>query len=237
MGKVGSSSLRESIKKHGIWPVSHTHRMSPEYIEEIKAERAQREIEPVFPSHHAKGLELYREIVRPGRRAKFVSLVRNPVDRNISAFFFNCVTEKENWENLSVQELRDSFISKYPHEVPLAWFDREPKATLGIDVYSRSFPHGRGYSEFQNGPFELLVLRTELSDDRKAEVVEQFLGISDFEIWRCNAGQSKDYAGLYNLFKQEVSLPDSYLDRMLQSRYAQHFYSAEEIDQTYSAWT
>jgi hypothetical protein len=37
-------------------------------------------------------------------------------------------------------------------------------------------------------------------------------------------------------FQQRVSLPESYLDRMIQSQSAQHFYSAEEIQQTYERW-
>jgi hypothetical protein len=237
MGKVGSSSLRDSLKERGVWPVSHAHRINPKHVEEIKEHRAQRGFDSPLPTVHIRGLELHREIVEPGRSSKFISLIREPVSRNVSAFFFNYVANEDGYGNLSLQEIRESFLSEYPHEVPLVWFDREPKVTLNIDVYDTPFPNDQGYVELSNGPFELLVMQSELPDARKADAIQQFLEISDFQIQRRNTGQRKSYGNVYDAFKQKISLPNSYLDRMLQSRYAQHFYSTEEIEQTYNRWS
>jgi hypothetical protein len=80
-------------------------------------------------------------------------------------------------------------------------------------------------------------MQSELPNARKADAIQQFLEISDFQIQRRNTGQRKSYGNVYDAFKQKISLPNSYLDRMLQSRYAQHFYSTEEIEQTYNRWS
>lgn len=147
------------------------------------------------------------------------------------------MAKKDAWDDISLQQILDSFYAEYPHEVPLKWFDREPKVTIDIDVYSKSFPSDRGYIRFRNGPFKLLVLRTELSDSQKADAVEDFLGISGLEIHRRNTAKNREYADLYDDFKREVELRGSYLDRMLESRYARHFYSQEEINRAYAQWS
>lgn len=87
MGKVGSSSLRHSLKYRGLWPVWHTHRMNPEYIEEIKEERVRRGVSPVLTSVDSRGLDLYNSLVKKGRPTKFISLVREPVSRNVQLSF------------------------------------------------------------------------------------------------------------------------------------------------------
>jgi len=237
MGKVGSTSLTHSLDQHGVWPVHQVHRLDPSHLEEIKRHRTDRGLDNTFPDVHKRGLQVYREIVEPRQSAKLISLVRNPVDRNVSAFFYNFVDVEEQYEDCSASELIPPFLEAYSHDVPLTWFQREPEVTLGIDVYDTPFPHGRGYIKLQNGPFELLVLRTELPDNKKAEAVQRFLGLTEFQIQRRNTGQNKEYAETYDSFKQRITLPDSYLDRMLQSQYAQHFYSAEEIERTYDRWS
>jgi hypothetical protein len=237
MGKVGSTSLSHSLDQHGVWPVHQVHRLDPSHLEEIKKHRAERGLENTFPAVHKRGLQVHREIVKPQRSAKFISLVRNPVDRNVSAFFYNFVDVEEQYEDRSPSELIAPFLEEYSHDVPLTWFQREPEVTLGIDVYDTPFSHNLGYVELQNGPFQLLVLRTELPDAQKARVVKRFLGLSEFQIRRRNTGQNKEYAETYGSFKQRIRLPESYLDRMLQSQYAQHFYSTEEIEQTYNRWS
>lgn len=237
MGKVGSTSIHNSLADCGVYPVDQIHRIDPEHIEELVSSRAERGLQPHRPHHCVRGLELYEQIITPKREAKFISLVRNPVDRNVSAFFYNVFDRKEQFQSLSPPELVEVFMEEYAHDVPLVWFQREPAVTLDIDVYDIPFPAERGYRTYQNGSFELLVLRTELPDAEKEEIIQQFLGLSYFQIQRRNVGKGKGYAEAYQAFKENARIPKSYLDRMLQSQYAGLFYTEREIEKAYDRWS
>ena len=237
MGKVGSTSLSKSLRRKGLHPVYDVHRIDPGHLQEIKSIRAARGFDDVFPPVHQRGLKVYKEIVESNRHAKFISLVRNPVDRNVSAFFYNFVDIEKQYDDRPTESLVDSFLEEYHHDVPLTWFQKEPEVTLNIDVYSGRFPHHAGHVRFSNGPFDLLVLRTELPDEQKSKIVQEYLDVPDLAIQRHNTGKKKSYAHRYKAFKEEVSLPISYLDRMLKSQYAQHFYSGKEIAETYDRWS
>jgi hypothetical protein len=234
MGKVGSSSIRESLLDHGVWPVHHVHRLNPDHIDEVRNHREQKGFRE-RDNIDGRGLVLHRQLVEPEHPAKFISVVRDPVSRNVSAFFQNFVgRDPEEWQNpASLKGFVDAFLEEYNHDVPLTWFKREPAATLGIDVYAKPFPSERGHATFQNDPFELLVLRVGLPDSEKADVIQSFLRMKKFHIRRVNTGKSKSYAEKYQAFKREVELPELYLRQMLDSQYARHFYSPEERAQVY----
>lgn len=237
MGKVGSTSICNSLSDCGVSLVDQVHRIEPEHVDELVASRAARGLQPHSPDHCNRGLQLYKQIIAPKRRAKFISLARNPIDRNVSAFFFNIFDRKSLLRSLSIPELIEEFLERYSHDVPLTWFQKEPAVTVDIDVYDTPFPAERGYKTYQSGPFDLLVLRTEMPDPRKEELIQKFLGLTHFQIQRQNAGAEKGYAETYRSFKENAQLPKSYLDRMLQSQYAQHFYTDREIEQTYHRWS
>jgi hypothetical protein len=54
---------------------------------------------------------------------------------------------------------------------------------------------------------------------------------------RTNTGDSKEYAQLYKQFLKFIKLGDDYLDRMYNSKYAQHFYETSEIEAFQQKWT
>ena len=78
------------------------------------------------------------------------------------------------------------------------------------------------------GPYELLLMRYDLHDDVKEGLVSDFLNIQSFSIRRENEGLSKKYGAQYKAFLDAIKVPFEYAERMLRSKYAQHFYTDEE---------
>jgi hypothetical protein len=237
MGKVGSRSITDSLIKHGLHPVVHIHRMNPKNIQRVK---------PKHQKHNQKskneriGLWCYKNICRNERqRAKVITLVREPIGRNISAFFqnyqrFTGVKYKRSY--LATDKLIELFFSGYVHKVPLNWFDDELKQTLGIDVYKYKFPKEDGHLEIREGRIELLVIKTEIPDQSKAAAIEKFLDLDNFHLKRSNIGNQKNYADAYRKFRNEIYFPQSYVDQMLASKYAQHFCSHCELEKIRRTW-
>lgn len=236
MGKVGSSSIKYSLQKAGISPLFHVHRMNPENIQDVREEYLQRNQKPQDDS---LGLCLCREIGLRKIKAKVISSFREPIGRNISAFFQNLkiISHKPNIkDNANVQELILEFLSKYPHHVPLHWFDIELGKILDINVYAYPFPKDRGYLIIQKNNIDLLLLKLEVPDAIKELAISEFLQIDDFHLLKKNIGEEKEYSSVYQNFKRSIKLPSDYVDLMMNSKFTRHFYTDSEIFEFQNRW-
>jgi hypothetical protein len=128
------------------------------------------------------------------------------------------------------------FLDEYGHSTPLKWFDSEVKTTVGIDVYSTPFDHARARLRVSEGPFDLLILRAEDDDEAKEAALNEFFDRDDLTIVRTNVGAEKGYADLYERFRENLVLPEDYLDTMYESRLARHFYTDEERAAMRARW-
>lgn len=206
MGKVASTSIYESLKGYYIGGVFHAHRFERDNLD---------------PNIRM----LYRYVFDEERPLKIVSLVREPIGRNVSAFFENydrIVGEKAHKTSLSLEQMKQAFYTAWTNEEPLNWFDEVIKADFGIDVYSLPFPDS-GVRVYSAGRFELLVMKHDLPNSVKEKEIKAFLGIEIFKISEANVGDQKLYFKEYGKFKDEP-LSVEYVDRMLSSKYAKHFY-------------
>jgi hypothetical protein len=238
MGKVASSSIYSSLKRTKAIDAFHVHRLNPENISLVREEHVRR---GDSPPNEQEGIYLYEKVIRPRKKpVKIISLVREPVGRNISAFFQN-LQSFEGMANahsfVDTNQLIENFLQRYNHDVPLTWFDIELHATTGIDIYQHSFPHQQGYCVIKAYPYDLLIIRHDLDDRQKEKCIAKFLGIDSFYISRANEAMTKEYADAYRKFIDAIKVPTEYVDRMLSSKYAQHFYSQEERQAIYRKWT
>ena len=186
-----------------------------------------------------QGELLYRYVIAKRRPGKVITLVREPISRNISAFFENFTTftgVAYEDSGFTTDEIIDIFIREYDHSVPLSWFDVELKKTLGIDIYEHPFPFEAGYATIANGALDLLQIKAETDDPTKERAIAEFLGVDGFKLIMRNVGEQKDYASTYSDFLSRVHLPQSYIDIMCGSDFTRHFYSNIEIETVRSRW-
>jgi hypothetical protein len=186
---------------------------------------------------------------------KLITLTREPVGRNISAFFENlyvvpCDIEGE-YEISShyyqieptivsvndISKLVEWFFTRARHDSPLRFFDREIKDIFGIDVFESGFPIKKGYKIYKAGRVELLVLKLENLAECAATAFDEFLGIPDFQVTSRNIAAQKVYAPLYTAFKKHVIIDSSYTEKLLESDYMRTFYSPDEIQAARHVWS
>ena len=224
MGRVGSGALFSSLHAHGDFAF-HAHVLDPANL------KAQHRRMP------GTSKWIYEHVIRKRKEAKIISLVRNPVACMVSAFaprLKGRVDTDNGNEPPSAKELSDQFRKGYfdqqRHLQKLNWFDSEFKAALGIDVYRHPFPKETGYVQFREGPTEVLILTSELDDAVKGQAVSEFLGLTNVKISRGRVGEQQAYGDIYKIFKQRATVPERYLDAIIDSRYAQHFFTQETLD-------
>ena len=220
MGKVGSSSVTRSLSRQYSGVVLQAH---------------------YFNSNHRdwRVRRLYRWVMQGVNPLNVISLTREPIGRNISAFFQNF--EKHtgvpyHQANFSLEELKTIFLSRFADGRPLQWFDKNIKANFGIDVYVNSFPEG-GFATYCNKNIRLLVMRSELNDKTKIKAIRNFLNLDEFQLVNRNISAQKIYASTYKEFKRNVKLPSNYVDRICKSKFFNYFYEQDVIHGVRKKWS
>jgi hypothetical protein len=240
MGKVGSSSVWLSLQEQlGRDRVVHTHYMSDENLDYWEAKMATtKPLAWPMLRYHQFGRVIRRHVVDRNQRAKFITLVRDPIAVNIG-FFFQMYQLHTGYKFLQSPLSLDELIEVYLNSDqtrPINWFDTEIKRVLGIDVYAFPFPKDKGYQHLYRGNFDLLIIKTETDDAVKTEAIKAFLNMPEFTLERHNVTEERYDGEVYKAFKQRIELPESLVNEMYDSRYMRHFYSVAEIAKFRAKW-
>jgi hypothetical protein len=239
MAKSASTSVEVSLMQLPELAVFKAHRLHPARIRAYYRERRRLGERESYRFVDDLGLALYDEIVRSRVPARVVVLVREPIGRNFSAYFHILPVlwkRADVFARLTPAQMAEGFLPKGRHRVPLDWFDEEFRPVFGVDVFGTPFPHEQGFVRLEAGPHDVLVMRADLDDHRKAACLAEWLGRDAFEIVRMNEADEKHYAEQYAAARVALRLPASYLDEMLHSRYTRHFFSSDEIARLRARW-
>ena len=228
MGKVGSTSIYYSLKKIFKWKVIFIHRMIKENIEEYNKVFIDSNLKP----HRSKIGELFLKKI-DSKNVKIITLIREPIGRNISDFFQDLPVYLKNYTMVDYyndQDIIDQFMSNYPHDIPLNWFDNEFFATTKIDVFNSHFDTEKKFCHLKKEDVEVLLIRVDLEDEEKEKLINDFLQLKEFKIERHNVASAKYYSFKYKSFLKNCTFNKEYITKMLDSKYCKHFYSEKEIN-------
>jgi hypothetical protein len=259
MGKVGSKSVQAGLEAENLdRPIYHAHFLSRERTARTEDQRRKffRTDRHSYLMRSWLNQFLLRrfEDHKDDKKWKLITLTREPVGRNISAFFENlvvvpCETDGEfeissdyyQIEPTIVSEgdtntLAQLFFERAQHDSPLHFFDREIKDIFGIDVLGSGFPIEKGYEIYSSERVDLLVLKLERLADCASEALAEFLGLDGFTVVNRNIGAKKVYAPLYDAFKMNAVIDSMYIDTLYDSTYMRTFYSSTEIGTARARW-
>lgn len=250
MGKVGSTTVFKSLRTLKNVDVYHVHTLTRDGIEKVEnmyknnSHRTRNIYEHLLESQYLrnqldKGLE-------GKNKWKVVTLVRDPIAKNISSFFHHLETRlgyeyKTKKEVMKIEDIIEELTKRFlrrlnGHENSLTWFERELKPVFGIDVYSRAFPKSKGYEIYESEYADVLVLRLENLNECGCDAFKNFLDLNEFNLVPRNVGNNKSYRDIYQGFLDSIVLPDSYIEKMYTSKYVRHFYSEEETEAFKAKW-
>ena len=250
MGKVGSKSVKRSLEALDLdMAIYHSHLLTKARIRETEKQRkkffrTQRESYLKRPWMN-QFLRIQIDKGLQGKKWKIVTLIRDPVARNVSTFFENLEIQSYNQKEFviasdyyniaactihsdEVQTLTELFFEKVRHDSPLEFFERELKGVFGVDVFATEFPKAKGYQIFKDLCADVLLIRLEDLDRCASRAFKEFLGIENFRLVHENIATQKIYGSLYSKFKEEIRFPGSYLDKFYDSKLMKHFYSEQE---------
>lgn len=259
MGKVGSSTLTQYLRAHytqaEIFQIHTLTESGAQRIENRYRQAAAIRSIPSIDQHILESRYLMSRLkdLKSGKQRaplKVVSMVRDPIARNLSAFFqtfevdfarmFVESNQDATMSPFSIEELTQAFLTgsqTFRHEYPLVWFQEELHQALDIDVLSKPFDPELGVARYQNNYCDLLILRMEDFPHTLAPSLSRFLNIEVGPMPRSNSADGKKYSNAYRNFIDHITLPESYLDTMYNSAFSTHFYTEEELDRFRARWT
>ena len=243
MGKVGSMSVYRSLRALRLnVPVYHLHYLN-EMSKNIEWLNARNGNDTRTLQRNALGQKLNRELARRAApRYNLISLVRAPIPHAVSAFchrldlHFPNLDARLASQSLETHELTDYFISNFQDTVLLEWFDRQVKDVFGIDVYAQPFDRERGYQIYEASRARLLLIRLEDLNRVATVALREFLNIPDFVLKRANAGEDNRFGEFYKNMVAALNLPADYVAREHSTRYAEHFYTPQELEASIAPW-
>jgi hypothetical protein len=241
MGKVSSSSIYTTIRGRGgiaVFQFHHSKGINSRKFDEGLIRRIYLKSRPFL--HELTGLLIKRRIRNISIPVKFIVTVREPVSRNVSAYFHNRTRFRKQEaaeQGSATDRARQAFLRSYPHDIPLSWFDAELRSLTGVDVFSYPFDPAKGYGVVKSDRYDILLMHHDLAEKDMLDAINGFLGTELKAIVQENVGEAKNYASEYAEFKSSAKLPRSYVLRMLNSRYAKHFFSLERRHKAACAWS
>ena len=239
MGKVGSKSTYQAISRAvgDEAPVFHTHYLGLAHLHAMASKP--REV----PKHVADARVLIDRVFEGGP-VHVVTLVRDPIARNVSTFLAQLDTRLAGDEALQSKgpaELADAFTDFHQHETPIEWGQEHLCGPLRFDVFGERFDTERRWKTYRSpsrpGRRRLLVLRTEMSDADKARVISDFLELdTPIEIRRINTTEGKPLGDLLKRVAAEISPSEEYVEHLYSSEEVRHFFTDEELDELREKW-
>lgn len=194
--------------------------------------------------YHKKAVELTKKRLKEEKEVKIISLVREPVSRNISFMFFTLPIllganagllnpKKEKYAYIEIFE--DLYYQMINHDYFLNWFDIEIKQSLGIDIYKYAFDKEKGYLVIEEDNIKLLVLKLEKLNECTS-VIKEFAGVDKFELEKENSSDNYWYKPIYDNFKKKFIPNEEHLQKLYESKFMKYFYTEKEIEAFYKKW-
>jgi len=242
MGKVGSTSLEESIENS-----VHMHTLYSNSECWVREAQLWGLLSPLQKIKRYVGSKLDRMIIRSNNEVKIITLVRDPVARDVSMFFqrlpywYTHYLNANNYGKISRADgdeiIHESFNKSFDHDYSVTWFDKEIKRFTGIDVMEMEFNKDKGFGIAKRGKFSLLVLTLEKMEENHASgVIEEFVGQKFSLVKGRNEGGNKWYSDVYKRFRKNYKFEANYVNQKYSGGWVQKFYPEEDLNEFRKKW-
>ncbi|MCX6533755.1 MAG: hypothetical protein NTW34_06130 [Actinobacteria bacterium] len=231
MGRVGSSATYRALERAGFEAL-HIHQIDLKSL--VQRSQKLKVARHIKDGHRARAL-LDAE---PDRPVKVITLVRDPIEQNISAGFsrFRRLGKLEELRRyVTDPAVMRPIWEKSRLAYPLGWMDLELRDALGIDFYQVDVA-STGYGQMEVGRVKALLLHSTLPDEVKSAHLSRFMG-RDCAVGRTGKDTSKqgDLQNLYRAFELTSPLTVADLSEAAESRFVQHFFAVDK-DEYVAKW-
>jgi len=247
MGKVGSTTIYQTIKYNLKNPVFHVHFLSATKISLIR-KRYQSAGVDSNPLHIRESIFLEGFYWKDSfLKWNIITLVRDPITAKLSHMFHNprvhhtyLFDENGNLDKERALQITYDRLMNFNVKTDYVcnWINDELNNFLKIDLYSCPFDKILGYGVLKSKKNNVLVMQMEsINNCFNNSLIEMGLTKNNLNIRRVNENIEKEFSLLYKFVKDNLKLPSSKVREIYSSKYAQHFYSSEYIERQIERWS
>jgi hypothetical protein len=227
MGKCGTVSLVDGLDKAGI------HLWQAHWI----SGRGKKHPHVEYPSGSVLSAAdmIENDHIEP---SKFWIPVREPVARSLSSYM---QSRNRFGVRNKAEEMFEAATKLYKVEWADEWFEKEIMGLLHFNPYDKPFNHEQGYEVYDHGRHSIAIMRIEDADRVFPDVTYQMYG-RRIEMIHRNSWKyrltNNDKKPLLDEFERmkRMPMPKEFLDRCYSLRYANHFYSQNELAEFRRSW-
>ena len=242
MAKVGSTTVYSTLKDKLLFtPVFHIHYLSHDAIRELEKSYIRQNKIPMHISRIRHGWFLRKKLDKSENiNWKIITLVRDPIAREISIFFQHLDRNfPDGISNSKIVEFLQKKIISFEESTDHAcmWFDKELKENFGINIYDFNFDKKKGYSIVKKQGIEVLVIRLEDLDGCINSAFAEFFNFrKPIKLESKNIGKNKKYSQQYTEVLNDISIPKAVCEKIYSSKYSRHFYDNDMLDKFIKRW-
>lgn len=235
-GKVGSSSVYYTLKTEIPNHVFHIHNLSKQGIEKSIIDHLNSNRKS-YPLHLIISKILRKKLSKYNEKLFIITIIREPISREISSFFQNTELYKDELENKKLEIDKDvakkllykNFDSDICENIK-GWFDLEIYNNFGIDVFANKFDYQKKYAVSQNQKYHHMLLKMEDLDTIFPIAIMKFLNLKKpLHIKSANIGETKHYASIYKEVKGNLKLDSNKINQIVNSTFFQQFYLKDKF--------
>ncbi len=221
MGKCASTTVARSLQDSGI-NCYDVHCLQLERLSKSILKHSQDSNSEKISLQYSQSLYAYNAC-RHYERVRIVTLLREPVMRNLSAAFQNLPAElKGNTEEIVKRVLQCGT------QVPDGWFHNDFIPVTKINIFDEQINPSRDHFFRHEGNFDILIIKISAGNNRMSELLSTFFD-TEIKITNRNEMRNKWYKDDYNQVKNNLPLlGKKYLEECFSLRYFTKFYSVEE---------
>ena len=193
--------------------------------------------------HRAHGDIMMLPFLRTFRgELRFISMVRDPIAFNVSNFtyFGRWYWLRHHWRTvrwMPAEQLADLFFRTFPHGASSVWWQREFAQTVGYDPLTQPFDTKAGWAMARSGRTRSLIMRTDVTDERKTALLREFLECPSVpDVRRENLNSVKAPSELGERLKAAIAARPDYVDGVLDLPAVRHFWNDEQRARMRATW-
>lgn len=238
IGKVGSSSIYETIRKQVADNAFHVHYLNINNI--IKQKKYYKNSRANYiPLTILQSDILQKSLSKFGGKINIITLIREPISRELSSIFQDLLIFEDPYFYKRTSNLNNIIkvqMSKLEKKLPEEnWFESELEQVFGVQLYKLNFDYNKRYIIYNKQKISFLLLRMEDLNEIGEKAFFEAFG-EKVKMIRKNDSRNKYYHDRYISTKKTLSIEKNILDNIVNSAYYKKFYS-DFITKTFTSWS
>ena len=248
--RTASTAVHHAIRSAGLGVASKAHMLAPANLVRCVAQRQRfAHASTAIPkSCHVGDWAVRLGIIEPRREADFVIMVRDPWAVAHSIFVLSAprvhpefsVEGMRASDHASLVHRAESIIfERFPRDLMIRWMQDDAAEALAWSPLDAAFDAEAGSGTSEHGPWRILVLRSDVPDERKSTALGDFFGRLRIKVIPKNGslGQSAASPRLADIAREAIARRPDVVAATYETQFCRHYWTDRDRAAMVQRWS